>query len=203
MPAAKDEATPDPMQDHVPFIHAEVEERLGAILVQDEDRGLLRFRGKREPGVDAIVGGGDGPDRGIPAIPVVEVLQSMRVRERPPFPLVPLRRGGRIGEAQGVGHRLARLRVGRGGGIVHLVRAARGQDRQVRADLRGLGLEEQVVVLGDERKPREVPRPESHEALTALELEIRLVADEALEPIDLIRAVGRDPDPRIEESRGG
>ena len=54
------------MQDHIALVHAEVQERLRAVLVPDEDRRLLRLRREREARVDAIIGGRDGLIEGAP-----------------------------------------------------------------------------------------------------------------------------------------
>ena len=43
------------MKDHIALVQAEVQERLRSVLVQDEDRRLLRLGRKRKSGVDAVV----------------------------------------------------------------------------------------------------------------------------------------------------
>ena len=67
------------MKDHVPIVHAEVQERFGAILVSDKDGRLLGMCREPYPRVHAIIGSGDGLDGGITAIPVVEVPRSVRL----------------------------------------------------------------------------------------------------------------------------
>ena len=84
-------------------------------------------------------------------------------------------------------------------GVVDLVGPAGGEDGEIGADLGGLGLQEQMIVRRDEGEPFDVARPQTYEGLPGLELQIRLVADESHQPIDLIRAVGGAADPGIQE----
>ena len=73
MPSPQDQASGDAMHDHIAFIHAEVQERLRAVLVQHKDRRLLGFRRKGESRVYAIIGCRDGLEGRIPAVPVIDV----------------------------------------------------------------------------------------------------------------------------------
>ena len=78
-PAPQNQSPSHAVQDHVALVHAEIQERLRAVLVQDEDRRLLGLGREREARVHAIIGGGDRLNARVAAIPVVEVPRAVRV----------------------------------------------------------------------------------------------------------------------------
>ena len=66
IPAPQDEAPRDAMQDHIPLVHAEIQERLRAVLIPHKDRRLLGLGGEGQSRVHAVIGGGDGLNAGLP-----------------------------------------------------------------------------------------------------------------------------------------
>src|SRR5579872_3144916 len=58
-----------------------------------------------------------------------------------------------------------------------------------------------MIVLGDEGNPLDVAGGETDEVLPRLELQIDLIANEAVEPIHLFGVVSRDSNPRIVRAR--
>ena len=84
VPAPENQAPGHAMQDHIALVHAEIEERLGSVLIEHEDRRLLGLGREGQPRVHAVIGRCGRLNRGAAAIPVVDVLRPMRVRrERP------------------------------------------------------------------------------------------------------------------------
>ena len=76
--ATQNELPRDAMNDHIPGVHAEIEQRLAAILVADENRGQISVRNELQPRVDTVIGGGCGFERGIAAIPIVDIAGPLR-----------------------------------------------------------------------------------------------------------------------------
>ena len=196
------EAAGHAMQNHIPLVHAEVQERLRPVLVQDEDRRLLGLGREGQAGVNPVIGGRPGLNRGLPAEPVVDVLRPMRIGvQRAGTRVTAVLGQWRVDETQRIGDLLRRIRAARRCRIVDLVSAAGGEDREVRSHLRRLGLQKEMVVLSDKGDSLDVAGPQTYECLPGLKLKVRLIADEPHQSINLVRAVRHDTDPRIEEPR--
>src|SRR5579872_5796732 len=56
-----------------------------------------------------------------------------------------------------------------------------------------------MIVLGHEGHALQVPGTQSRESLTRLELQVDLVADEAVQSVDLRAIVGDEPNPTIHQ----
>ena len=146
----------DPMNDHIARIHIEIQQRLAAILVADEDRGQLGVRAKTQTSMHTIIRLRDRLESTEAAIPVVEIAWSRcgRITELP-FDFggqVHRRRWFVVRVSQHIGHiRLARVRMLGARAVVEVIFAPIRQYGQVGADLGGLGLEKQVIALRGER----------------------------------------------------
>src|SRR5262249_37891493 len=69
--AADDESWRHAMDEHIPLIDAEVQERFGVVIVAHEERRELLARGERQARLYAIIGSRRGSDGGIAAKPIV------------------------------------------------------------------------------------------------------------------------------------
>jgi hypothetical protein len=79
LPAPKDEALGDAMEDHIPLIHAEVQERLRPVIIEDKDRRLLGFGSEGQSRVHAIIRRGHRLKGRIATEPILYVLRPVSV----------------------------------------------------------------------------------------------------------------------------
>ena len=74
--ASQNEVSGEAVNDHIPPLHAVIQERLGAIIRAHEDRRELRTRTKAQARVDAVIGDRNRLQQRISAVPVIHVLES-------------------------------------------------------------------------------------------------------------------------------
>ena len=70
----------DPMNDDVARVHAEIEQRLGAVRVANEHGGEIRVGRESQARMNAVVGCGGRLQFRVSAIPVIDVLGRFEAR---------------------------------------------------------------------------------------------------------------------------
>jgi len=184
------------------FLNTEIEERVGAVVIANEEGGELGIAGEAYPSMEAVIGSGAGFECRVATIPIVDVgrrsLGSLRESGGGLswVACVGIVGRGWIGEANGIESALFFCEP-RGRVVVEQVLASIGEDGEVGSDVGGLGFEEQMVVLSDVVDGLDVAGGEPDEGLARLELEVDLVAGDAGEIEDVIGAVGNDANARI------